>query len=357
MSATTSEPWTVRRVVGYCADDFQRRGLSSPRLDAELLVAHALETDRVHLYMELERVLDEDALTRVRALVQRRRRREPIAYLVGKKEFWGREFAVSPAVLVPRPDTETLVERALELLAARDPRPHGDAELDASPAQREWTVGAPTRIEVLDASSASEELARADEPPIAGASLVEPAPRSRPVTVLDLGTGSGAIGLTLACELPEARVTITDVSAAALEIARANLARFSAADPTLATRVVVLEGDLFAPLPDGACFDLIASNPPYLAERELAGCEPDVREHEPRIALVAGPEGDELVRRVVEGARPWLEPGGRLLVEIGSAQGDVVRALFERAGYEDVRVLRDLAGHDRVVEGRRAGPR
>lgn len=357
MSAETNEPWTVRRIVRFCADDFEKRGVESPRLDGELIVAHALGCDRVHLYMDLDRELDEAALARVRELVRRRRKREPMAYLLGEKEFWGRSFVVSPAVLVPRPDTETLVECALALFAT--PRVHdapregsraGDAD-DASdePEQRELEEGASTHVEPIAATEEPPSLGEDAAPAVrvSASARVAAAPR-----VLDVGTGSGAIGLTLALEWPDARVTLVDLSDEALAVARENLHRFAEGDPSIEARVQTLEGDLFAPLSAEDRFELIVSNPPYLSEAELGECAVDVREHEPRLALVGGPRGDEVLARLIEGARALLSPGGTLLVEIGSTQGSAVARLFEEAGYEGVRVHRDLAGHDRVVEGR-----
>ncbi len=352
MTTAANDPWTIRRIVRWSAEDFAKRGIDSPRLDAELIVAHALGVDRVRLYMDLERELSADELVAIRALVTRRRKREPIAYLLGTKEFWGRRFAVSAAVLIPRPDTETLVERALAIAGTSQIAVGVDVEL----VQREPVVGVETHVEELLPEPEPVVESEGGEPTQTAASAaVEPsapeAPRS--IAILDLCTGSGAIGLTLACELGGARVTITDVSAAALEIARANLATFAVSDATLVERVAVLEGDLFAPLAVDARFDLVVCNPPYLAARELGECEPDVKDHEPSIALVSGPLGDETLIRVVEGARAVLAPGGTLLVEMGSTQGARVRELFERAGYRDVRVHRDLGDRDRVVEGRR----
>jgi release factor glutamine methyltransferase len=377
MSTPSSEPWTIRRIVRWSAEDFGKRGLDSPRLDAELLVAHALGVDRVRLYMDLERELTAAELQSVRELVQRRRKREPVAYLLGRKEFWGRSFAVSRAVLVPRPDTETLVERALAILTGSD----ANAGVDVVATQAEPVAGLETHVEPereeaesSEVEASEAEASEVEEPPgLAGPGVAPPvrpaelpdagrggaesAAGTRPVRVLDLGTGSGAIGLTIACEVPGSCVTITDVSAAALEVARANLTSLAVGDPTLLERVRVLEGDLFAPLPREDRFELIVSNPPYLAERELAECDADVREHEPTLALVAGPRGDETIVRLLAGAARAVAPGGTLLVEIGSTQGPHVRRLFEGAGLGGVRLHRDLGGCDRVVEGRVLGPR
>lgn len=282
-----SETWTIRKVVRWSEGDFATRGIASPRLDSELLVAHALGIDRVKLYMDLDRPLLPAELATVRELVMRRRKREPIAYILGRREFWGRAFEVSPAVLIPRPETETLVERALALL-----------------------------------------------------------PLDREARVVDLCTGSGCVGITLAAERPLVTAVLTDLSAAALAVAARNAEKHR-----VTARLELREGDLFAALREGERFAVITANPPYLAERELAECAPDVREHEPRMALVAGPNGDEILARVAAGARAHLEPGGCVLSEIGAGQGPRARALYTDAGLRDVELLVDLAGLDRVVVG------
>lgn len=278
--------WSIRRVVQWATEDFAARGIESPRLDAELLVSEALRLDRVRLYMDLDRPLDDAERAAIRELVKRRRAREPIAYILGRREFWGRSFAVGPAVLVPRPDTETLIERALELLP----------------------LGARDRV-------------------------------------LDLCTGSGAIGITLAAERPDARVEATDVSAEALGIARANAERLGVA-------IALRQGDLFAAA-EGR-YALVACNPPYVAAEELATLAPEVKDHEPALALVSGPTGFEIHDRLVAGAGDVLEDGGVLLVEVGAGQAEeLTRRLDAAAWVATTRVHRDLAGIERVVEASR----
>lgn len=283
-----TDVWTIRRIVKWIADDLTSRDIASPRLDAELIVAHALSFDRVKLYLDLDRPLSAPELADIRALLARRRKREPMAYLRGRREFYGRDMIVSPAVLVPRPDTETLVERALEIL-----------------------------------------------------------PKESAARVLDLCTGSGCIGVTLLAERPAITAVLTDLSRDALAIAKQNVDKYD-----LGARALLREGDLFAALEPGPPFDLIVANPPYLATRERAELEPDVREYEPAMALFAPDEGMAIVARIAEGSRAHLVPGGSLLLEIGASQGDIARAVFETAGLRDVRVHRDLGGRDRVVEGR-----
>jgi len=279
------------------AEDFAGRGIVSPRLDADLLVCHALGQDRVRLYMDLDRPLDEAELAAIRGRVARRRRREPVAYIVGQKEFYLRAFEVSPAVLVPRPETELLVDRALqrlgELQAARD-------------------AGAPLRV-------------------------------------LDLCTGSGAIAVTLAAERPGLALDATDMSAEALATARRNAERHGVAE-----RVRFFEGDLFEALESGDRYALIAANPPYVGESERDALEPEVRDHEPPLALFSGADGLVLLRRLCATVAERLEPGGVLLFEVGAGQAATVCELLERDGRLcEVRSHRDLAGHERLVEARR----
>jgi release factor glutamine methyltransferase len=287
----SAEVWTIQQLLNWCTEDFRKRGLDSPRLDAELLVAHALEVDRVRLYLDFERPLVPDERARVRALVERRRRREPVAYILGERGFYGRMFKVGPNVLVPRPDTETLVERALALL-----------------------------------------------------------PAGEPAQVLDVGTGSGCLGLTLAAERPDARVTLVDISDAALQVAAQNAELLGVSE-----RVTLLRSDLFQQVraPEGG-FDLIVSNPPYIPSSDVDGLMPDVREHEPRLALDGGRDGFDCIRQLVAGASQRLRPGGALLIELGVGQSDEGMQLLRDAGYEGVQVHRDLGRVPRVIEGRRA---
>jgi release factor glutamine methyltransferase len=261
--------------------------VDAPRLTAELLLAHALGCDRVRLYLDFDKPLGDPELARYRELVKRRADGEPTAYLVGGREFYGRRFAVDGRVLVPRPETELLVEVALAAL------PEGGA-------------------------------------------------------ALDLGTGSGAVAISLALGRPGARVTAVDLSPEALEVARANAA-------TLAAPVEFLSGDLFAPLPPGARFDVIASNPPYVPGGELAGLQREVR-REPRLALDGGPDGLEVLRRIVEAAPRWLTPGGVLLLEMHESHLESLPALCRAAGFAEAEARRDLAGLPRLTVARMAAP-
>jgi release factor glutamine methyltransferase len=277
-----TEPRTVREMLALAQAFLARKGVEGARREAELLVAHALGLDRLALFLAFDRPLERAEVARARELLVRRGRREPTAYLTGKREFYGREFRVGRGVLVPRPESELLVERARALLAGRM------------------------------------------------------APR-----IADVGTGSGCLAITLALELPRSRVCGVDVSAAALEYARANAARLGAA-------VELHLGDGLEPL--SPPFDLIASNPPYVDPAERAGLAPEVREHEPAEALFA-PSGapDHWVQRLLEEGPPRLAPQGFLLIELGHDQGARLAGAL-RESTLPWRMERDLEGVQRLLE-------
>lgn len=281
------EQWTVARVLAWATEDFRNRGFDTPRLEAELLLSHGLGCDRIRLVIDASRPLTSDELNLVRQLIQRRRRREPIAYILNEREFWGRRFVVSPAVLIPRPDTEVLVETALELTKA------------------DHLFG----------------------------------------TALDVCTGSGCVAVSFALERPTWRTWASDLSAPALEVARANAARLGA--PEIAFRL----GDLFHAVSPGERFSLIMANPPYISTSDLSELAPDIKDHEPSLALAGGPEGLDVVTRLIAEAPQHLEPGGRLAMEIGAGQADAVKLLFTHYGFVGVGSKRDLGKHERVVFG------
>jgi len=265
------------------------RVTDDPRREAEVLLGAALGRTRAWLLANPgERVLDCEATDRYEAFVTRRMHGEPVAYLLGEKEFWSLPLAVRPGVLVPRPETELLVERTLEHFAP-------DAAFDA----------------------------------------------------LDLATGSGAVALAIAHERPRCRMTATDVSPVAIETTRGNAVRLG-----LGARIDALQGSWYEPVA-GRSFDLIVSNPPYIAADDPR-VEPGVRRHEPAEALFSGPTGLEGLQAIVAGAPRHLRKNGWLIVEHGDRQGPEVRALLERAGFTEVRTHRDLAGRDRCTEGRSA---
>ncbi len=285
--AQPAKEWTIADVLRWAADDFRARGIESPRLDAEVLLARALGTTRIQLVVDALRVLPAEELARFREMVKRRRAHEPVAYILGEREFWGRVFRVDRRVLVPRPDTETLVQAALD--------------------------------------------------------------RTRHVSMsmraLDLCTGSGCVAITLAKERPTSVVYATDASEDALAVARENALRLGAYN------VALRAGDLYAAAPPAQRFDVITANPPYIARGEMATLMQDVRDFEPRLALEAGDDGLDVLRRVVAGAPAHLVAGGVLAVEVGAGQAPAVAELFRGGGFDSIELRRDYARIERVVSG------
>jgi release factor glutamine methyltransferase len=286
-----SEMTDIRTILNRTARELNECGSPSPRLDAEVLLRHYLKTDQLQLLMHQERRLSKEETAGFERWVDRRRRGEPVAYIVGEKEFWSLRFEVNREVLIPRPETECLVEEVLESYS----------------------------------------------------------PAAGDLRIIDVGTGSGAIGVALARELPMARVVGTDVSQAALEVAFRN-----ALANGVAERMEFVRGDLFAAVPGP--FDLVVSNPPYVPDDAYPLLPPGVRDFEPRGALIAGPDGAAFHREIIREGASRLKAGGRIFLEIGAGQEDLVGVLFREAGaYEAIRFRKDYGGMDRVASARKTG--
>jgi release factor glutamine methyltransferase len=277
-----AETWTVRALLTWAREWLAAKGVESPRLDAELLLSHALGCSRTKLYVDFDKPLSAEELARVKPLLQRRARREPVAYILRAREFYGRPFRVGQGVFIPRPETELLVQLALEAVPAE-------------------------------------------------------------ARVLDLCAGSGAIGVSIAAELPGARADLVERSPEAAAAAREN------AQALAPGRVRVFEGDLFAALPEPVLYQAVVANPPYVAEQDRARLAPEIVGHEPSGALFAAEGGLEVIRRIVAGAGAWLAPGGFFGTEIDPALAAKVCDLCAGAGFAAVRVVKDLAGLDRHV--------
>jgi release factor glutamine methyltransferase len=335
VSTQRNEP--PKRLLDYlrlAGDHLRVKGVENERLDAELLLADALGMSRVELYTNHERPLSIAEVDRFRELLRRRAAREPVAYILGKREFWSLELAVDRRVLIPRPETETLVETAVRACTGGLAPNTG-----------------PTRYE-LDAATTTGAIA---ELPADGPLPAESRPKAKPARnvpllaerVLDLGTGSGAIAVALAVELPGLSIVATDESAATLEVAPRNAARHGVAE-----RIDFRCGDLFDALESEELFDVIVSNPPYVKDHEISAMAPEVRDWEPRGALFSGADGMRETARIIDGAARHLKTDGWLILEVGT-QADDVRARLARDGWRNVRSFPDLAGHDRVVAARR----
>ncbi|HUN58190.1 MAG TPA: peptide chain release factor N(5)-glutamine methyltransferase [Candidatus Binataceae bacterium] len=264
-----------------------RFGIPDPRLDAELMLADAAGVSRTRL-LTAPPILDEPQLARFHAMLAARAARMPLAYILSRREFYSLELEVGPEVLIPRPETETLVDEALNFIGER-----------------------------------------------------------RSLRILDLGTGSGAIAIALAVHASSVAIVATDVSASALAIARANAQRFSVIE-----RITFISADCWSPLEAGlslGLFDLIVSNPPYIAEAELKTLEPEVRQYEPRIALTPGSDPLSFYRRIVAGLADHLAPDGALMLELGFGQAQPVSEILRRVHMSDVTIINDLADIPRVI--------
>ena len=289
---SNTEPWTVKRILDWTTQHLRNKGSDTPRLDTEILLAHARNCTRIELYTRFDEVLSDEERSLMRTLVERRAESEPVAYLVGYREFFGLEFAVSSDVLIPRPDTETLVMEMIDVLKQR-------------PAAR----------------------------------------------LLDMGTGSGCIAISAAVHCPDAQVTAIDISAAALQIAVSNAEKHG-----VSQRVEFLQGDLFAPLGDRDRFDVIVSNPPYVRQDELSQLPRDVGHYEPHLALLAGSDGLDVIRRLVAQLPDHLTEHGQVILEIAPEMSDKVCDLLAGAGgFQDIRPINDLSGRVRVISACRAG--
>lgn len=289
---SSTEPWTVGRLLQWTTDYLKAHGSDSPRLDAEVLLADSLGRQRIELYTTFDEVPGDGPRTAFRELVRRRAEGTPVAYLVGRREFYSLSFRVTPDVLIPRPETELLV------------------------------------IAALDAAKG-----------FAASNL----------RIADVGTGSGILAVCLARHLPESHVTAIDISLAALSIAKENAEKHGVAD-----RIEFVESDLFAAVAADRTFDIIVSNPPYVAESEIDAMAVDVRRFEPRLALVSGPRGTEVIERLIAQAAERLVPDGRLFIEISPMIHNATIALLNaEARLEAGPTIKDLARLPRVVQAKR----
>lgn len=279
---------TVREILNEATRELETAGMETARLDAEVLLAFCLNCDRLEFLKNPDLKINNNKLSPYTKLVERRLKYEPVAYITGRKEFWSFTLEVNKGVLIPRPDTEIILEEALAV----------------------------------------------------GKNIIAP-------RIADIGTGSGAIALALAKELPEPKITATDISPAALKVAKKN-----ARNLKLGKNIEFLKGDLFAPVK--GLFDIIVSNPPYISAAEYEELPRGVKDFEPKIALLAGQTGVEFYEKLIYQSKNHLKKDGWLLMEIGAPQAEKIRDIMQEcAFFEDIDVRRDYAGHDRVIKGRK----
>lgn len=285
---------TVLEVIQRSAEFLTKKGVESPRLQVELLLAHVLHLPRMGLYLNFERALTPKELDELRELVRRRGQREPLQQIIGSTSFCGLELSVNKNVLVPRPETELLAELGWQFL---------------------------------------NSLSNSTPQPLA----------------LDFGTGSGCLAITIAVKSPAAHVLAVDVSTDALELARQNAARHQ-----VESRIQFFVGDGFAALPPETRFDLIVANPPYIPSKEIDTLEPEVRDHDPRMALDGGADGLDFYRRLAREAGTFLNPGGRIMLEFGDGQETAIQNLFEQQKWIVEAVKADYSGRPRILVAHRA---
>lgn len=316
-AATNQDPWTVLRLLSWTTDFFRKRGSDSPRLDAEVLLAHSLGCSRIELYTAFGSEPSGPQRQTFRELVRRRGEGVPVAYLVGHREFYSLRLSVTPAVLIPRPETEHLVTLAL------------DHAKSLAPANTSNT-------------STPADNAVAQCPPAA--------PSLRPLKIADVGTGSGAIAVALAKHLPAVypggcQITAIDLSPDALDVARGN-----ARDHAVDSQIEFVQGDLLHKLPAATDFDIILSNPPYVSRAEYDDLDPTVRDHEPKMALLAGQRGTEIIARLIDQAASRLLPGGLLAIELSPMIAKDCSVLVAGNGhFHEPKLIRDLGGNQRIV--------
>jgi release factor glutamine methyltransferase len=280
---------TVLEVIQRSTEFLKIKSVESPRLQTELLLAHLLGLPRMQLYLNFERKLSQTELDSFRELVKRRGQREPLQHIVGSTSFCGLEISVNRYVLIPRQETELLAEKGWSFL---------------------------NRFRAQDST----------------------------VTGLDLGTGSGCLGIALAVHCPDAQIVATDISADALELARQNAARHN-----VVNRIDFLQGDAFAALKSPKLFDLMISNPPYIPTDEIQTLQIEVREHDPRQALDGGADGLVFYRRISAEAKPFLKPGGKIMLEFGDGQAEAIREIFESEKWIVEAIVEDYNQRPRIL--------
>ncbi len=310
------QTWTIQKLLNWVTEYLRDKGIDSPRLSAELLLCHVVGLQRIELYTQFDKPVAKQQLDRLHELVERAGQNEPIPYLVGKTEFYSLEINVTPDCMIPRPETELLVERAIEFLRTRP------------------VSSATGRNSTMDNTQQKGSISNG----------------ARPATqfVCDLCTGSGCIAVAIAKNYPDARIIATDICDTALAVAAGNIEKHQLGD-----QITLLCGDLFDPIMpqlDVNEFDLIVCNPPYVSTAEYEKLDRNVKDYEPKKALFAGVDGLDIYCRIIEKAEEFLKPNAALMLEIGYAQGSAVRQLLEQTGaFVNIKIENDPHNNDRIV--------
>jgi release factor glutamine methyltransferase len=330
MNEAPAATWNIVALLRWTTGYFEEKGVSEPRASAEILLAHTLGLSRLDLYLRHDQPLSPEELARFKAIIVRRRLGEPLAYLTGHKEFWSLDFLVTPATLIPRPETEVLVEAVIEVFGGGG---QGSRTPDPSP-----TPPPPTPN---FRSTGKMPVQHRQDACVPGHSGV----------ALDVGTGSGAVVVALARELPDLHWVAVDISAAALEMARENARRHE-----VVKRISFFQGDLLSQFKPRPRFSLMTANLPYVPRPEWEQLPKEIRDYEPKEALVGGEEGLDLLERLCREAHQYLQPGGWLAMELGAGQAKRVMSFLEEAkAYDTLKAVKDYQDIDRVVLARRSG--
>ncbi|MBI3754561.1 MAG: peptide chain release factor N(5)-glutamine methyltransferase [Deltaproteobacteria bacterium] len=299
---------TIREILSWAEDCLTRYEVPDPKAEAEYLLAHALGCKRIELHLHCSGTLAFNEMQRLMDFVGRRIKREPSQYIIGEQEFWGLPFKVNKDVLIPRPETEILVEEAVEAVNCK----------------------------LLNVNCRKKQTN----------SISRFTVHNSQFTILDLCTGSGCIAIALAKEIPDCKVYVTDISEMALNISRENAERHGVAD-----RITFIQGSLFEPLKGSGLkekFDLIVSNPPYISKKMMNELQPEVKDYEPQAALYGGDDGLDFYRKIIADAPAYLAKGGYLMLEMGYGQAEKIKNLIEQSNvFEDITVIKDFAGIDR----------
>ena len=312
MIAIAEKNWTIKETLSWAEEYLQSHGVPNCKTEAEYLLSHLLNCKRSGLYLKHDKSVAIDEFQRFMGWLNKRIAREPSQYIIGEQEFWGLEFKVTRDVLIPRPETEILVEEAVKTVRSQESEVRSQN----------------TKIHYSELRTPDSKL------------------------ILDLCTGSGCIAVSIAKEIPDSQIYVVDISESALDVARENAERHSVVD-----KITFIQGNLFAPLRGLSLkVDLIVSNPPYVSRDMMKDLQPEIRDYEPEIAVYAGDDGLDFYRRIISESPAYLTQGGHLILEIGYGQAEEIKKLIEQSNaFADISITKDFAGIDRVIKAQIAG--